>query len=133
MSEESFKQQVRKKVLEMKPDAQNFYTETFNLVSVILRLNPEPELEPLRDRMLMLYRKPNRSYSFTLAQYEALYRKYREEGVLRIRGVSLDLDDIKETLDRARQDLLFYLALIEDKPKNYGIIIEKQASKQVTK
>ena len=126
MSDESFKQQVRKKILEMKPDAQNFYTETFNLVAVILKLNPDPELEPIRNRMVLLYRKPKENCSLSLSQMESLYRKYREEGALKIRGMATDFEDIKEALDKGRQDLLFYLALIEDRPRNYNIIIEKQ-------
>jgi len=124
MIEGEFKQQVRKKVLDMSQDNARFWTETYNLVMVLLRLSPDPELDPIRDRMITLYRKPCAEYPLKLSQFEDLYNRHKDDPNLKLRGVAIDLDDIQAVLDKARQDLLFYLALIEDKPNNYSILLE---------
>ena len=124
MPDDTFKAQVRKKILEMKHDNVRFWTETFNLVTVLLRLNPEDELDPIRDRMIVLYRQPDKRFPLKLSQLERLYNRYKDDPNLKLRGITIDNDDIQSILDKARQDLLFYLALIEDKPRDYGILLK---------
>jgi len=124
--EESFKKLMRKKVLDLKTDFPGFYTETYNLVAVLLKLNPDDKLEPVRNKMLMLYRKPSSVHKLSLPQLELLFYRFREEPNVNIRGTYLDLNEVKTILDRVRRDLLFYLALIEDRPKDYGIVLEKE-------
>lgn len=123
--EESFKKLVRKKILDLKSDFSGFYTETYNLVAVMLKLNPDDKLEPVRNKMLVMYKKPSHDFKLTLPQLETIYFRHKENPNLRIRGVNIDLMDVKTILDKARRDLLFYLALIEDRPKDYGIVLEK--------
>ena len=124
MNDGEFRQQVRHKILEMKHDNLRFWTETYNLVNVLLRLNPDPELDPIRDKMIGLYRKPNKKYPLKLSQLEDLYNRHKDDPNLKLRGVAIDLDDIQDVLDKARQDLLFYLALIEEKPNDYSILLD---------
>lgn len=125
--EESFKRQMRKKVLDLKTDFTGFYTETYNLVAVLLKLNPDDKLEPVRNKMLMLYRKPSSVHKLSLPQLELLWFKFKDESNVNIRGAYLDLNEVKTILDKVRRDLLFYLALIEDRPKDYGIVLEKES------
>lgn len=123
---ETFRQLIRKRILEMKTDAPNFYTETYNLVSVILKLSPDPDLEMIRDSMIVLYRKPSEETDMSLPQLESLHRRFKDDFNLKIRGLNFDIYKIKGILDKVRRSLLFYFAIIEDKPKNYDIILEKQ-------
>ncbi len=128
--EESFRKQMRKKVLDIKTDFAGFYTETYNLVSVLLRLNPDDKLEPVRDKMMMLYRQPSSKHKLNLPQLELLFFKFKDESNVKIRGAYITINDVKTILDKVRRDLLFYLALIEDRPKDYGIILEKEKGKK---
>lgn len=128
--EESFRKQMRKKVLDIKTDFSGFYTETYNLVSVLLRLNPDDKLEPVRDKMIMLYRQPSSRHKLNLPQLELLFFKFKDESNVKIRGAYITINDVKTILDKVRRDLLFYLALIEDRPKDYGIILEKEKEKK---
>ena len=128
---EKFSEQIRKKVLDMKTDFTGFYTETYNLVAVLLRLNIDVELDPVRDKMIMVYRQPSPKYNFGLPHLEAMYFKFKEEPNLKIRGSYIDFNEIKTILDKTRRDLLFYLALIEDKPKDYGIILEQNTKEDL--
>jgi len=125
--EESFRNSMRKKVLDLKADKAGFYTETYNLVAVLLKLNPDQKLEPVRNKMLMLYRKPNLKYKFTLPHLERLFYRFNDDPNVLIRGAYIDMNDIKMILDKVRRDLLFYLALIEDRPKDYGIVLENNS------
>lgn len=126
LPDESFKQQLKKKVLELKSDSFGFYTETYNLVSVMNRLSIDAP-PVINERMSMLYRHPSEKFKLNLPQLEELYAKFKLEPNLRTRGkIKLDVNDVKRTLDRVRRDLLFYLAVIEDKPKDYNIILEKE-------
>jgi len=123
---ESFKDLMRKKILDLKTDNKSFYTETFNLVTVILRLNTDEKLEPVRRKMIMIYRKPSEDYGFSLPHLEKLYFKFLADPNMKTKGVVITEQDIKKILDKARRDLLFYLALIEDRPKDYGIVLEQE-------
>jgi hypothetical protein len=125
MGDETFKEVLRKKVMDLKADSKGFYSETYNIVSVLSSLNPDtPEI--IRERLYSLYKQPSEKYGFNLPQAERLYYSYQDDPNFKARGkVVFDMDDLKVVLDRVRRDLLFYLALIEDKPKNYNIMLEK--------
>lgn len=132
MEGETFKSQLRKKILDLKSDSAGFYTELYNLVEVMVRLNPDafekPIVEKLERKMLSIYAKPDSRYPIGLAQLEKMYFTYKDDPNLRIRSkTKVDMNDIKRVLDTVRRDLLFYLALVEDRPKNYDIVIEQSA------
>ena len=132
MTSESFKEMIRKKILDLKSDVKGFYTETYNLVSVIVSLSlteASPELDLIVDRMRIIYKCPNNKFKLTLPHLESLYFKFQDDPNLKIKGLRLDIYDIKMILDKARRDMLFYLALVEDRPKNYNIILEKVGPK----
>ena len=107
MPDDSFKQQLRKKVIELKADSAGFYTETYNLVSVMIRLSSDaPEL--VRERMSFLYKQPSRHYKLSLPQLETIYFRYKDELSLKIKGgLNITHNDVKIVLDRVRRDCLF--------------------------
>lgn len=133
MTEETFRQLLRKKIVDMKPGEQDFYTETYNLVSTLIKLNPdafEKETARLLDNKLeTMYTKPGVNSGLTLSQMEKLYQDHKLDPSFRFRRKSdLDLTDIKTILDKVRRDLLFFLALVEDRPNNYGIVLKEAVS-----
>lgn len=133
MVEETFRQMLRKKIVDMKPGEQDFYTETYNLVSTLIKLNPdafEKEIAQLLDNKLeTMYTKPGPNSGLTLSQMEKLYQDHKLDPSFRFRRKSdLDLTDIKTILDKVRRDLLFFLALVEDRPNNYGIVLKEAVS-----
>lgn len=125
MVEETLRQQLRKKVIDMKPEAQGFYTETYNIVSVLVRLTPKAPAE-IHDRIERIYLHPSPKYQFSLSRLEDIYYKYRGDLALKIRSApKIDLYDIKEILDKVRRNMLFYLALLDEPTKDYNIILEE--------
>ncbi|HUV71411.1 MAG TPA: hypothetical protein VMW25_00235 [Clostridia bacterium] len=128
--DETFRGQLRKKVLDLKPEIEGSYTELYNLVSVLMKLNPEVlPLETdriLQKRMELIYSFPDRKRRMSLPQLEQLFFRYKNDPNLRIRSrTKTDLNDVKKSLDKTRQDLLFFLGIIEDRPKDYSIISRK--------
>lgn len=128
MGEESFKQQLRKKVLELKPEVKGFYSELYNLVEVMIRLNPdafnEKTTDLLNNKMRELYFNPTKKLHMTLPALERLYYNFDDAPLVRIRSKArLSMSEVKPFLDKVRRDLLFYLALVEDRPKDYGIVL----------
>ena len=123
--DESFKQQLRKKIIELKADSFGFYTETFNLVSVMIRLSTDtPAI--VSEKMSLLYRQPSPKFRLNLPQLEELHAKFKLDSSLRTRGkIRIDSNDVKRILDKVRRDILFYLAVVEDRPKDYNIVLEK--------
>jgi len=129
MPDDTFRQQMRKKVLEMKSDAQDFYTETYNLVEVMIRLNPDafkPDTRLLLSNKLnTIYAKPSPKYAMSLSQLEQSYFRHRSDPNVRFRSKTrIDITDMKQILDKVRRDLLFYLALVEDRPSNFDIVLK---------
>lgn len=124
---ETFREQLRKKVVDMKTDGAGFYTETYNIVTVLLRLNTDADFpEEVFERMALLYNKPSKAYGLSLAQLEDLYFKYKGDFSLKIKTTPrIGLHEVKSILDRARRDLLFYLALLEAPKSNYGILLKE--------
>lgn len=124
MAEETFRELMRKRVLELKSTDQNFYTETYNIVRVLSRLDTsDSEISgTIREELALLYRKPSKKYLMSLAKMENLYMKFKDDPNLKIRArKKMDIYDIKDVLDRSRRDLLFFLALLEEAPKDYSI------------
>ena len=129
MGDETFRQQIRKKVLDMKSDQQDFYTETYNLVHTLIRLNPDAFSEEtnklLNTKLKEIYTTPSKKHNLTLSQLEKNYFVHRADPNVRFRSRErIDLIDIKHVLDKVRQDLLFYLALVEDRPNNFDIVLK---------
>lgn len=129
--EESLKAQLRKKILDLKPDYTGFYTELYNLVSVMIKLNPDAFADDttklLAQKMKDLYKNPNKQLGLSLPQLERLYFTMKDDPHVKLKSRKrVDMDDVKEALDKARRDLLFYLALVEDRPKDYDIVLLKQ-------
>ena len=129
MGDETFRQQIRKKVLDMKSDQQDFYTETYNLVHTLIRLNPDAFTDEtndlLKDKLKELYNNPSKKHKLTLSQLEKSYFTHRTDPNIRFRSRDrIDIIDIKHVLDKVRQDLLFYLALVEDRPSNFDIVLK---------
>lgn len=134
MGEETFRQQLRKKILDMKTDAPDFYTETFNLVDVMIKLNPDAfkaeTTELLNKKLAKIYSQPSPNYQLTLSQFEQNYFRHKNDPNLRFRSKNkIDLTDIKHILDKVRRDLLFYLALVEDRPSNFDIVLKEAVEK----
>jgi len=130
MADDTFRQQIRKKVLDMKSDQSDFYTETYNLVHTLIRLNPDaftPETNKLlQDKLSEMYSKPNKKHKMTLSQIEKSYFAHKTDPNIRFRSrEKIDLIDMKHILDKVRQDMLFYLALVEDRPNNFDIVFKK--------
>lgn len=125
MEKESIQQMMRKKVLELKTDMPGFYTETYNLVSTLIRLTPaDSELvELVQEKIGWLYSAPSIKNKMSLAHFEDLYMKYKGDSTFKVRKSKLDIYEIKRVLDKVRRDLLFYLAVIEAPAKNYDIEI----------
>jgi len=129
MQDDTFRQQIRKKILDMKSDAQDFYTETYNLIEVLIRLNPDafkPETwQLLKDKIATIYAKPSPKYAMTLSQLEQSYFRHRADPNVRFRSKTrIDITDMKQILDKVRRDLIFYLALVEDRPSNFDIVLK---------
>ena len=129
MADDTFRQQIRKKILDMKSDAQDFYTETYNMVQVLIRLNPDafkPEtLTLLNEKLEIVYTKPSPKYTMSLSQLEQSYFRHRADPNVRFRSkIRIDITDMKQILDKVRRDLLFYLALVEDRPSNFDIVFK---------
>lgn len=130
LGEETFRSQIRKKVLDMKSDQQDFYTETYNLVHTLIRLNPDAFTEEtnalLQQKLTEIYSKPNSRHRLTLSQLEKNYFTHRADPNVRFKCKErIDITDMKQTLDKVRQDMLFYLALVEDRPSNFDIALKK--------
>ena len=124
MERETIQAMMRKKVIELKTDMPGFYTETYNLVSTLIRLTPaETELIDLvQEKISWLYSKPSYKYKMSLAHFEDLYMRYKGDSTFKVRkNKKLDIYEIKRVLDKVRRDLLFYLAIIESPTKNYDI------------
>lgn len=119
---------LRKRVIELKTDMPGFYTETFNIVSTLVRLTPASEsrvIELVQERIGSLYTRPSLRYPMTLSQFEDLYWKYKGDSTFKARGMrNLDIYEIKRVLDKIRRDLLFYLALLDEPVKSYDIMLE---------
>lgn len=133
--EETLKQQLRKKILDLKADSGGFYTELYNLVAVMIKLNPDAfnaEISALLEKkLLQLYNCPSSMHRMALPQLEQLYFVYKNDPNVRIRArAKIDLCDVKKILDKVRRDLLFYLALVEDRPKDYDIVLSTSVKKQ---
>ncbi len=129
MGDETFRQQIRKKVLDMKSDQQDFYTETYNLVHTLIRLNPDAfktdTLKLLNQKLKQIYNNPGKKHKLSLSQLEKNYFIHRADPNIRFRSRErIDLIDIKHVLDKVRRDLLFYLALVEDRPNNFDIVLK---------
>ncbi len=129
MADETFRQQIRKKVLDMKSDQQDFYTETYNLVHTLIRLNPDAFTDEtnalLKKKLVEIYKQPARKHKLTLSQLEKAYFTHKTDPNIRFRSRErIDLIDMKQALDKVRQDLLFYLALVEDRPNNFDIVLK---------
>lgn len=122
MPETPFKEMLRKKVMELKMTEAGFYSETYNLVCVLTKLSPDaPAL--IQKRILTLAKMPSKKYNMSLWQMERLYFKYKDDPNLRIRSkTKMNIDDLKESLDGARIELLFFLAFLEQDKKNYKIL-----------
>lgn len=126
---ESLREQLRKKIVDMKPDGIGFYTDTYNIVAVLVRLTPDAP-EKIMEKMRTLYERPSTDYGISLSQLEDLYFKYKGDFNLKIKTKPrLDLHDMKAILDRARRDMLFYLALLEEPKSNYNILLEEVKKK----
>lgn len=129
MEHEPIQLLLRKRVVELKTDMMGFYTESYNIVSTLVRLVPAKDsqaIELVQDRIGLLYSKPSSKYGMTLAQFEDLYWKFKGDSTFKIRGLQdLDIYGIKRVLDKVRRDLLFYLALLDEPVKNYDIVLEK--------
>lgn len=130
--EETFKAQLRKKVLDLKIETQGFYTELYNLVAVMIRLNPDAFNKGTADlldrKMHQIYHAPSSKYLIGLPQFEQLLFTHKDDPNVKIRSkIKIDMSDVKTILDKVRRDLLFYLALVEDRPKDYNIVLEKAA------
>jgi len=125
MEQNSLRDQLRKKIIDMKPDTAGFYTETYNIVSVLVRLTPNsPQI--VSERMMHMYNRPDKTLGFSLAQLEDLYFRYKGDFTLKIKTKpKADLYDMKRILDRTRRDLLFYLALVEEPKSSFSILLEK--------
>jgi len=129
LGDDSFRQQIRKKVLDMKSDQQDFYTETYNLVHTLIRLNPDAfekeTIELLNKKLSQIYNNPGKKHTLSLSQLEKNYFIHRADPNVRFRSKErIDLIDMKQILDKVRQDLLFYLALVEDRPNNFDIVLK---------
>lgn len=129
LGDDTFRQQIRKKVLDMKSDQQDFYTETYNLVHTLIRLNPDAFSDEtntlLKKKLFEIYNKPSSKHRLTLTQFEKNYFVHRADPNVRFRSRErIDLTDMKRVLDKVRQDLLFYLALVEDRPNNFDIVLK---------
>jgi len=122
MGEQLFKEMLRKKVLELKITEPGFYSETYNLVCVLTQLSPDaPEL--IHRKIETLASKPSSKHKISLWQMERLYFKYKDDPNLRIRSkIKMNIDDLKESLDRVRRELLFFLAFLEEGKKDYNIL-----------
>lgn len=123
--QESLRDLLRKKVLDMKADTACFYTETYNIVAVLLRLSPEaPQI--INDRIRVMYDRPSAKYHMPLPQLEDLYAKFKGDFSVKIKTrPEMHFHDVKTVLDRVRRDLLFYLVLLEEPKGNYNIILDK--------
>jgi len=113
----------------MKSDQLDFYTETYNLVHTLIRLNPDAftneTSELLKQKLLEIYTKPAKKHKLSLSQLEKSYFTHRADPNVRFRSRErIDLIDMKQALDKVRQDLLFYLALVEDRPNNFDIVLK---------
>ena len=129
MGDDTFRQQIRKKVLDMKSDQLDFYTETYNLVHTLIRLNPDAFTEDtnklLQIKLSTIYNKPSKKHKLSLSQVEKSYYAHKADPNIRFRSRErIDLIDMKHVLDKVRQDLLFYLALVEDRPNNFDIVLK---------
>lgn len=134
MTDETFRQQLRKKIIDLKPEIEGFYTESYNLVEVMLRLNPgaldEQTMQKLGLKMDKLYNMPGERHKVNLAQLERLYFRFKEDPNVKLKSrEKMDMTDVKTILDKVRRDLLFYLALVEDRPSNYDIVLRKSTQK----
>lgn len=134
MPDDTFRQQLRKKILDLKTDAQDCYTETYNLVQVMIRLNPNAftteTAKLLDDKLIKIYTKPSPKYNLSLSQLEQSYFRHRTDPSVRFRSkIRIDITDMKQILDKVRRDLLFYLALVEDRPSNFDIVLKNAVSK----
>lgn len=134
MTEETFRQQMRKKIMDMKPIDQDFYTETYNITSTLIKLNPDAfekeTAQLLENKLETIYNKPSPNSGLTLSQLEKLHYNHRADPSFRFRRKSdIDLTDIKTILDKIRRDLLYFLALVEDRPNNYGIVLKEAVGK----
>jgi hypothetical protein len=119
---------MRKRVIDLKTDMPGFYTETYNLVSTLVRLTPASDetIDLIQQKIGWLYRQPAYNHKFTLAHFEDLYWRFKGDPLFKMRGKEqLDIYEIKRVLDKVRRDLLFYLALLDEPIKNYDIITEK--------
>lgn len=122
---ETFRELLRKKIVDMKPDSVGFYTETYNIVTVLMRLSLDPP-ERVVDRLRVLYSKPDKAYGLSLAQLEDLYFKFKGDFSLKIKtSPKIGLHEMKAILDRSRRDMLFYLAILESPKSNYNILLEE--------
>jgi len=113
----------------MKSDQADFYTETYNLVHTLIRLNPDAFTaetnDLLKKKLVEIYSKPTRKHKMSLSQLEKSYFTHRADPNVRFRSRErIDLIDMKQALDKVRQDLLFYLALVEDRPNNFDIVLK---------
>jgi len=128
MEKETIQSMMRRKVLELKTDMPGFYTETYNLVSTLIRLTPaDTELVDLvQEKISWLYSRPSHKHKMSLAHFEDLYMKYKGDTTFKVRkNKKLDIYEIKRVLDKVRRDLLFYLAIVESPTKNYDIQVGK--------
>lgn len=128
MENEPIQLLMRKRVIELKTDMPGFYTETYNIVSTLVRLTPAADktIELIQEKIGWLYKQPSHKHKLTLAQFEDLYWRYKGDPTFKIRGLlKLDIYEIKRVLDKVRRDLLFYLALLEEPTKNYDIVVRE--------
>jgi len=127
MEKESIQQLLRKRVIELKTDMPGFYTESYNIVSTLVRLTPAKEsraIELVQERIGSLYMHPSLRYPMTLSQFEDLYWKFKGDSTFKARGMrNLDIYEIKRALDKIRRDLLFYLALLDEPIRDYDIVL----------
>ena len=124
MDSQTLKEMLRKKIVEMKQTDTGFYTETYNLVSVLVKLTPNVD-DLITDKLPELSRNP-KGKNVSLSQLERLYFRFKEDPNLKIRSkIKLDMDDIKDILDYTRRTLLFFLAFVEEERSDYGILREQ--------
>ena len=124
MDREPLQAMMRKRVIDLKTDMPGFYTETYNIVSTLVRLTPPDNslVELVQEKIGWIYSQPSAKHKMSLAHFEDLYWKYKGDPTFKVRHSKLDIYEIKRVLDKVRRDLLFYLAVIESPEQNYGIV-----------
>ena len=133
MPTEPIQSMMRKKVLELKTDMPGFYTETYNIVSTLIRLIPADSelIDLIQEKIGFLYTRPSTKYNMSLAHFEDLYTKYKGDSTFKVKKSTLDIYEIKRVLDRVRRDLLFYLAVVESPAKSYDIKVGEILPKEI--